>query len=134
MPKTEKGVRLWLSRKTVDKDEIEDLIVRLKEYNFIDDTNYAKMFVEAKKGKMATGMIKNKLLQKGVKYDIITNAVGEVGDQRELAEATAEKYLRGKPKTPEIKGKLFRYLLGRGFDYELCGEVSNENWHRHCGN
>jgi regulatory protein len=133
MPKTEKAVRLWLQRKTADKNEIETLIAKLKEYNFIDDISYAGMYVDSKQNKMAVGMIRNKLSQSGVKYDIIDTALAGVVEQNELAVATAEKYLRGKQKTPEIKGKLFRHLLTKGFSYELSGEASNECWNRHCG-
>ena len=133
MPKTERQVRLWLRRKKVDETTADEIIERLRDNNFIDDENYARLFVEAKRNKMGAGVIKNKLRTGGVKYDIITAAVADVGDQHELALATAEKYLRGKPHTPEIKSKLFRYLLAKGFEFEEVEEVSNECWNRHSG-
>jgi regulatory protein len=137
IPKTERQVRLWLARKNADPNVggngADEIIARLKECGFIDDENYAKLYVEAKRNKLGAGAIKNKLQVAGVKYDIINGAVECIGDQRNLAAVTAEKYLRNKPHTPEIKSKLFRYLLSKGFDFEQCGEVSNECWHRHCG-
>jgi regulatory protein len=133
MPKTERQVRLWLSRKTADGNEIDAVIERLKEYGFVDDENYARLFVDAKKDKIAVGMIKNKLIINGVKSEIIERAVAGITEQSDLAAAAAEKYLRSKQKTPEIRGKLFRHLLSKGFGYEISGEVSNECWHRHCG-
>lgn len=133
MPKTERQVRLWLRRKDTVGADADEIVARLKEYNFIDDENYARMFVEAKRNKMGAGVIKNKLLTGGVGYDTITAALADVTDQRDLAVATAEKYLRSKPHTPEIKGKLFRHLLSKGFEFEQCGEVSNECWNRHSG-
>jgi regulatory protein len=133
MPKTERQVRLWLMRKTADRNEIDAITDKLKEYDFINDANYAQLFADAKKGKMAAGMIRNKLLMNGVKSEIIEKVTADITGQNELAAAMAEKYLRSKPKNPETRSKLFRHLLSKGFDYELSGEVANECWHRHCG-
>jgi regulatory protein len=133
MPKTERQVQLWLARKKADRAEADEIIARMKDCGFIDDENYAEMFVEAKRNKMGAGVIKNKLLLNGVRYDTADTAVGTVGEQHGLAVITAEKYLKNKPKDTETKSKLFRHLLSKGFDFEECGEVLNECWNRHSG-
>ena len=129
MPKTEKQVRQWYARKTDDCELIETDIARLKEYHFIDDKNYAQMYVEAKKSKMGIGMIRNKLRVNGVASSLIEDAVAVIDNQYDFALSCVNKYMRTKDKTPENKSKLFRWLMGKGIAYDLCAEVIDEYWH-----
>ncbi|MCQ2382115.1 MAG: RecX family transcriptional regulator [Clostridia bacterium] len=128
MPKTEKQVRQWYLRKTNDQTLIESDIAWLKEYNFINDANYAQMYVEAKKNKMGIGMIRNKLRLNGIESSLIETAIIEIDNQHDFALNCVVKYMRTKDKTPENKSKLFRYLVGKGIGYDLCGEVIDEYW------
>ena len=128
MPKTEKQMRQWYARKTSDQSLIDADILRLKEYNFINDEDYARMYVEAKKEKMGVGMIRNKLRVNGVEHALIEQAVEVIGSQYNFALSCVEKYMRNKDKTPENKNKLFRWLVGKGISYDLCTEVINEYW------
>lgn len=129
MPKTEKQMRQWYARKTNDQVIIDSDINRLKETNLINDTEYAQMYVSAKKEKMGIGMIRNKLRFNGVAPSIIEDAVGLIDNQHDFALGCVIKYMRSKTKTPENKSKLFRWLLGKGIAYDLCGEVIDEYWH-----
>ena len=128
MPKTEKQVRQWYARKTMDQALIDADINRLIEYNLINDADYAQMYVEAKKDKMGVGMIRNKLRINGVASEIIESAVAVIDNQHDFALRCVQKYMRTKDKTPENKSKLFRWLLGKGVAYDLCMEVVNEYW------
>ncbi len=129
LPKTEKQVRQWYARKTNDQELIEADIARLIEYNFINDAEYARMYVEAKKDKMGVGMIRNKLRVNGVAPALIDDALAMVNNQHDLAINCVNKYMRAKTKTPENKSKLFRWLMGKGFAFDLCTEVIDEYWH-----
>ena len=130
-PKTARQVRTWLNKKTDDKDVADEVIKYLQDRNYINDREYAAAFVQCKKIKLGAGMIKNKLRVKGVSTDIIEHAMVEVDDQRDLAIMRVEKYMQNKEKTAEIKSKLFRYLMGKGFDFETAGGAVNEYWNRH---
>ena len=129
LPKTEKQVRQWYARKTNDQILIDADIARLKEYNFINDADYARMYVEAKKGKMGIGMIRNKLRLNGIATDLIETAVAVIDNQYDFAFACVNKYMRNKEQTLENKSKLFRWLMGKGIAYDLCMEVIDEYWH-----
>ena len=129
LPKTEKQVRQWYARKTTDQTQIDADIARLCEYNFINDAEYARMYVEAKKDVMGVGMIRNKLRLNGVAPSLIESALSVIESQYDLVLRSCEKYMRSKEHTPENKSKLFRWLLGKGFPYDLCVEVINEYWH-----
>ena len=128
-PKTEKQVRQWYARKTSDQELINNDIICLKDYNLINDNEYAQMYVEAKKEKMGIGMIRNKLRVNGIAPEIIEEALSGVENQHDFALNCVNKYMRTKTKTPEIKSKLFRWLLGKGIAYDLCMEVVDEYWH-----
>ncbi len=129
MPKTEKQVRQWYARKINDQAVIDADINRLKEYNLINDEDYARMYVEAKREKMGIGMIRNKLRLNGIADVFIEQAVGAIENQYDFAMGCVNKYMRNKEKSPENKSKLFRWLLGKGIVYDLCVEVVNEYWH-----
>lgn len=129
MPKTEKQMRQWYARKTNDQNLINADIERLKEYNFINDEDYARMYVDAKKEKMGIGMIRNKLRLNGIEQSIIEQSLSVVDNQHDFALSCVQKYMRTKEQTPENKSKLFRWLMGKGIGYDLCVEVINEYWH-----
>ena len=129
MPKTEKQVRQWYARKTADQSLIDEQIARLRDYNLINDEDYAKMYVAGKRDKMGVQLIKTKLRQNGVAPAIITSAVADIDDQRDLAVNLVTKYLRNKERTPAVKSKLFRWLLSKGIEYDLSTEVIDEYWH-----
>lgn len=129
MPKTEKQMRQWYARKTNDQNLINADIERLKEYNFINDEDYARMYVDAKKEKMGIGMIRNKLRLNGIEQSIIEQSLLVVDNQHDFALGCVQKYMRTKEQTPENKSKLFRWLMGKGIGYDLCVEVINEYWH-----
>lgn len=129
IPKTEKQVRQWYARKTNDQSVIDADVQRLKDYNLLNDEEYARMYVEAKKDKMGIGMIRNKLRLNGIEHGIIERAVAVIESQYDFALGCVEKYMRNKEMTPENKSKLFRWLMGKGIGYDLCVEVINEYWH-----
>lgn len=67
-PKTERELRIQLSKKWYFGSEIDDTIHLLREKWYIDDRNFASMYIESElihKGK-PTSIIMKKLLEKGV--------------------------------------------------------------------
>ena len=128
MPKTEKQMRQWYARKTTDQNLVDEQIARLQEYNLLNDQDYADAYVQCKQDKLGIGLIKNKLRLNGVAPALIDQALANIGNQTELARLQVAKYLRHKDKTPETKAKVFRWLLSKGFDYELCSTVINDFW------
>ena len=132
-PKTERQVRQWLFSKGADKGTIEDVVGRLKEYGYIDDEGYAKLFVEQQQQKQGRGSILTKMYQKGLAREIIEANTAEIDEaiQRDLAKKQAEKWMSGRENTRENKRKLFGYLLRKGFDIDLVRTVVggvDEDW------
>lgn len=69
--KTEKEVRDKLKLKEYDESSIDKAIEFLKEYNFINDGNYTKIFIKDKLRSMGSQKIKYTLLRKGICKEII---------------------------------------------------------------
>jgi len=114
-PKTEQQVKQYLYKKQLETQTINSIITRLKNLNYINDAEYAERYVQSKSTKYGSRVIKQKLQVKGIKCDQI-----DAGDQTELARSLAEKYMRSGQKN---KQQLYRYLLAKGFDYDIVERV-----------
>ena len=117
--KTKKQVRDNLLNKGYSIESVYHAIDTLKNYGLIDDVNYAKRYIESCGKTQGRKLIYFKLMQKGIKKEDVEKAFGEAeytaGDG---AFTIAEKYMKGKERSRENKVKAYRYLAGKGFDYD----------------
>jgi len=123
-PRTEVEIQRFLSRKKDCSPEMATrIITRLKTLNYINDEAYAKMFTASKHVRVSVRMIKQKLRSKGIKAENIANATADIVNQDELVKTVAEKYMRNKDIDPATMQKLYRYLVSKGFDYDIVNEI-----------
>lgn len=116
---TKKQIETKLKSKGYDKIVVSNILDKLEEYGGVNDESFALNYVNG--SKYSKRMIEQKLKQKGVEDDIIKNALNCLksdSEQDKIATISA-KYMKIKPLTRENLDKLFRYLVGKGFDYEL---------------
>lgn len=124
--KTQKQVEDYLVKKGYDDDIVCRVIVRLKEYRYIDDAEYARAYIQqnAVKGNRA---IKYSLMHKGVDSEIIECALSERNAQDEMDGAlrAGTAYLKGKrfKDARDARLKLYQALARRGFDYDIVSEA-----------
>lgn len=130
--KTEKEIIEKLFEKGYEKDEIDKTLEFLREYKFINDEAYTKMYVKDRSKTQGRGKIKYALMKKGVDQEDIESAL-ETIDKDEEKEAALElarkRYLAiSKRESDKYKiwNKLCRFLVGRGYDYSLVKEVVKE--------
>jgi len=117
--KTKKQVRTYLLGKGYSEDVIWYCIDKLVEYKYIDDTEYAKRFIESTSKNQGKRLTEYKLMMKGVKKEDISVAFENTDvPSKENAKALAEKHIRNKELTKENVAKTYRYLIGKGFSYE----------------
>lgn len=116
--KTEKEVKDKLSARGYPAEIIGEVIVKIKEYGFISDGEYAKKYVASYGNKKGKNLIKTELKRKGVKDEDISAAIEET-DETEAVEALSEKYFKNRERTYENAVKCYRHLISKGFDYEL---------------
>ena len=126
MDRTEEDVRRKLSQGGYPKDVIERVIAFMKEYRYIDDLSFAKSFIRTYMDKKSLSDIRRRLLEKGVKKAEISEAEAEVyqGDEESIIKELLRKrgYDREAADQKE-KAKTLRFLLGKGFSYDLFSDM-----------
>lgn len=109
---------------------IESLIERLKQKGLINDLEFAKAWVDARRKSKhkSISAIKSELFQKGIHKEIIAQVVSEqvAGySEEELAQQALEKKLKSWTSltSVEFKKKSYEFLARRGFDYSIISVV-----------
>ena len=127
--KSEKELRDKLALKGFEDHIIKRTINFLREYNLLNDTNYAKMYVKDRSKNQGKKKIKYTLLQKGIDENIIEEELDKL-DKDEISEVVHEMALKKykvlcKRESDEYKlsQKLYRFLMGKGYDYDLIKDV-----------
>lgn len=131
--------QLSFKRKIKDQDELSEVVVealieKLKKRDLINDLRFAKEWVEARRKSKKKGInaLKSELFQKGIDREIVDevlSAQAEVGmDEENLAKQALEKKLRVWKNLPEMefKQKSLRFLMSRGFNYDVAKQVVGE--------
>lgn len=130
--RSEKEVRDYLKnlsfkRKVKDQEEIsgltvDSLVEKLKQKNLIDDLQFAKAWVEARrksKQKSKRALV-NELVTKGIDKEIIDQVleIGREGEE-ELAKLALEKKLKSWKNLDKenLQKKAYDFLARRGFNY-----------------
>lgn len=127
--KSEKELKDKLLLKGYDKDSIEKSIEFLKEYGFINDNNFAKLYIKDKNRTQGKSKIKYDLIKKGISEDIIESSISNIDedDERDNAYNIAIKKYNVIAKREDDKyklsQKLFRFLLSKGYSYDTVSYV-----------
>jgi len=123
--KTEKQIREYLSGKGYLPAVVEYAVEKLRSYNFLNDGEYAEAYVEFAAKRKGSRLIKMELRGKGISEKEIDGALDTLSEETELqsAKAILEKYMRGKTADKPTLQKAYRYLMGKGFDYEVAKEA-----------
>ena len=130
--KTEKEVRDKLILKGYEENSINKSIEFLKEYNFVNDSNYTKAFISDKLKSQGSQKIKYTLIQKGISKDSIDEELSNLNKENEknVALNIAKKKLNiiknKENDNYKISGKLYRYLISKGYGYDVTNEVVKE--------
>lgn len=121
-------VRQKLRRKGFTVEQVDDTIAWLTEHRLLNDERFAALFVDNTLRFKAVGprWLVLKLQQKGIHPDLIEPAVyGVIDDKREheLAEQAAVSWRRRRGDSAASRDKLIRFLVSRGFSYEVAMDV-----------
>ena len=125
--KTKKQVKEYLLKKGYSEDIAWHCVDKLKEYNYINDEEYTKRYIESVSKTQGKRMVEYKLMMKGIKKEDIGAAYDGVEiDAKQNAKNLAIKHLKNKEKNKENLAKTYRYLLGKGFSYEEANFALSE--------
>lgn len=133
-PRSEKEVRDRLLKKRVSSKTIEQVIIYLKEKDFLSDSKFVRWWIEQRLEFKPKGMraIKMELRQKGIPSELIEEMLNnlQISNESELEKAKklAEKKLQQLrlSEREEIVKKIGPFLMRRGFDYQTCKQVIDE--------
>ena len=114
-----------MRRWQLSEDARERVLDRLIDEKFVDDERFARLFVREKIrfDRWGRRKIEQALYQKGVASDISRRVLNEVDDEAYVAEL--KKLIAAKRRSVqaesdyEMRAKLTKYALGRGFDYNV---------------
>ncbi len=111
-----------LIKKGFSKEEAEEALERVKDYGYVNDSAYAKRFVENNSSFKGRRRMKADLTAKGISEEDLNLALEEITDEDEeqAAFALAEKRFRGKDRDG---AKIFRFLAYRGFSQGVIYKV-----------
>ena len=125
--KTKRQVKDYLIGKGYSEEIAWYCVDKLKEYNYINDVEYSKRYIESTSKNQGNRLVEYKLMMKGVKKEDIQSAYLETEvDANENAKNVAQKYLKNKEKSKENIAKAYRYLIGKGFSYEQANYALSE--------
>lgn len=113
----------------VPESERQGVVDKLVAQRFIDNSRYAELYVREKSRLSGWGArkIAMQLRAKGVDKETIAEALATI-DNEEQGDRLAEKLRRKMRSTKaqsdyELRGKLLRYALGLGYDYDDAGSA-----------
>ena len=118
--KTEKQIGEYLSKKGYLPAVSEYVLKKMREYGFLDDGAYAESYAGSAVKRKGVRLIRMELKSRGVADEHIEAAVENLEGEEETAKRLLEKYMRGKPCDKQSLYKAFRYLIGKGFEYETA--------------
>ena len=118
--------------KIKDQEQISDLVIeslieKLKQKGMINDLEFAKAWVESRKKKKGSRVLKQELFQKGISKEVIDGILDQElsKDQQQTAEKLLEKKMRfwKNLDSMRLRKKAYEFLLRRGFEYDIVHEV-----------
>ncbi|MCM1181189.1 MAG: recombination regulator RecX [Clostridium sp.] len=105
--------------------EIADRVVSfLKEYRYLDDMAYVRMYIETYSQTKSKRQIQFDLQKKKIAKNLIDEYMSQQDySEEECFRRQFDRYTRGKDmKDWNVRQKVFRYFFGKGFSYDLIEE------------
>ncbi len=127
-PKTTNELQKKLEEKWFSPEEISKAITTLQTQNAINDTAYAALYIHSKckRGK-SPYRVKQKLLQKGVAVDIITDILDQEDNDRSEDQAQAvRKLIQQRQRKEYTPQEIFKKLYSKGFSSDQIKKFINE--------
>lgn len=132
--KTENEIRDYLINKSIRKDAVENAILKLIEYKYINDDLYTKNYVDFYKEKYGKIKLKQNLLNKNIDEEIISKYLNyNEEDNLETIILLINKQSKNREIDLKLKQKITRNLLSKGYSFDIIKKGfnmvgNNEDW------
>lgn len=127
--RSEKEIAQRLKRKKFEDAAIKDTIAFLKDRDFLNDSVFAKAWIESRlKKPMGLRRIKQELAVKGINREVIEDQIRELEGlypQEDVVIKLAQKRFEHLKNIEPLKAKqrIYAFLLRRGFSPDVVGEA-----------
>lgn len=111
-----------LQKKEYDEVVIAEVINEFESLGYLDDYNYAMLYIEYAASKIwGEKKIRYELGGKGVDPNTIEDAIcaSQLPGTEEIAELIKQKYAGEDTNDIKVKQRIFRFFASRGFDFSL---------------
>lgn len=128
-------LRVKLLQKKYEKELVEGVLTELKQKKYLDDTEFAKMFVEEKVKQKLWGRKKliNELVKRGIDSKIISSVMvssfpedDNYENAKQLAKKKYDTLKKRNLDQNKVRSKLKTFLNSRGYDYDIIKKVVDE--------
>ena len=127
MDRTEEQLRTKLKQKGYPDEIVEQAIDYVKSFGYINDSNYARRFVESRKSSKSRKEIYAALIQKGLCKEYVEEALSSCygcdDELQTIQGLVVKKHFSPEHSSEEEKKKLIAYLVRKGFSYESVRKV-----------
>ncbi len=123
------AARQYLTAKGYSEESVEKALQIAEQEKCLSDEDYAENYVRDRRGMTGEYRLRKELKQRGVTDAVISEAIDKqysASDDYENALALARKRMEGREKsvrTPKARERVLRYLIWRGYDYEIARKV-----------
>lgn len=124
--RTEQDIRIRLRQNGFLENVIEDAILYLYHYHYLDDERYVSQYIFQNRERKSTRQIVQELKQKGISEDLIESYLEseEENQEEQVARKVYEKYCKRKPVNDfKSKQKAASYLMSKGFTWETISAI-----------
>lgn len=130
-PRSESEIRQRLARHGFEEIIIGKTLDKLKDSGFVNDTDFARLWVENRDAlrPRSKSMAKMELKRKGLEADIIEKAISTI-DEKDSAYRAAQNRARRLQALDyfDFRLRLGQYLGRRGFNYAIIKEITEKVW------
>lgn len=120
-PMSQKQLEDKLTEKGYDKAVVTEVINELTDLGYINDYDYAALFLEHCRSKMwGKKKVRYEMKQKGLSDEVINECLADYEDESiddEMTELIISKYGSEDLTDMKIKARVTRYFASRGFDF-----------------
>ncbi len=125
--KTSRQIKEYLLNKGYSYNVIDYALEKLKEYNYLNDVEYAKRYIESTSYKQGIRLIEHKLYNKGISKSDFNLAIKDcVFDDKDSIKNLVEKRLKNKEINKETILKTYKYLISKGYSYDQAKSALRE--------
>lgn len=126
-PRTVWEVVKKLTQKGYHQDIISHIVLFLKEYGFLDDQEFAEMWLRSRTGEKPCGRVRiyHEMMRKGIDREIIEESLSIITPEKEetMARLLVERKYH---KTGFDYKKMEGFLLRRGFEQNIVRKIMDE--------